>query len=499
MNHQPRLSLIHGDFHHRQIVKGSEIGGGEIGIVDWDQATNGPTPLDLASYASHVYVDAIVNSSPGDRATNLTEAHLVVCALLSGYRARHEMPETLFQIYTAHQLIRMATVPFRCRVPQWPDKIESIVALAARIAGPVISAAPAGPVPPPHWCPGLVVESVEDSRQLPAWLVPALDPQSSVDCVTPRVAAALAETDAPTPRRLRAIRLRRYKPDRRALVEYEFDAPTESVPCVKLLGKVCAKGLDLTSFDLQQRLRHWTQRAGAKFQVPPLAGVVPELQMWLQFRSAGREAEQELTPESDPRLAEQIALALFDLHRCPIKVRRKHTHADELAILHDRLERVANERPELSDRVRGLKRSVRRLLHRYPCIAPTLIHRDFHPAQVLCHDDQITILDFDLAAHGDPAIDVGNFIAHLKESAIRRFGDGNAMTHHEQAFLATYLSQIKAVGHESAAAHTIVSLARHISISHHIRQRQAATESIVEHCESLVEQVLLPTPVSFSR
>jgi len=44
----------------------------------------------------------------------------------------------------------------------------------------------------------------------------------------------------------------------------------------------------------------------------------------------------------------------------------------------------------------------------------TLIHRDFHDRQVLIDDDgSVGILDFDLMAIGDPALDLANLLAHL--------------------------------------------------------------------------------------
>lgn len=44
----------------------------------------------------------------------------------------------------------------------------------------------------------------------------------------------------------------------------------------------------------------------------------------------------------------------------------------------------------------------------------TLIHRDFHDGQVLVDGDRIGLLDFDLMAVGDPALDLANFIAQLE-------------------------------------------------------------------------------------
>ena len=46
---------------------------------------------------------------------------------------------------------------------------------------------------------------------------------------------------------------------------------------------------------------------------------------------------------------------------------------------------------------------------------PVLVHRDFHDGQVLVDDAHaVGLIDFDLMAAGDPALDVANFICHLE-------------------------------------------------------------------------------------
>jgi aminoglycoside phosphotransferase (APT) family kinase protein len=49
-----------------------------------------------------------------------------------------------------------------------------------------------------------------------------------------------------------------------------------------------------------------------------------------------------------------------------------------------------------------------------PTGEPALVHRDVHPRQVLLDGDATWLLDWDLAAVGDPAVDVGNLVAHVR-------------------------------------------------------------------------------------
>jgi len=46
--------------------------------------------------------------------------------------------------------------------------------------------------------------------------------------------------------------------------------------------------------------------------------------------------------------------------------------------------------------------------------APTLLHRDLHDKQLLLDGTDVGLLDFDLAALGDPALDVANLLTHLQ-------------------------------------------------------------------------------------
>ena len=67
---------------------------------------------------------------------------------------------------------------------------------------------------------------------------------------------------------------------------------------------------------------------------------------------------------------------------------------------------------------------------------PVLVHRDFHDGQVLVTESYaVGLLDFDLMAAGDPAVDVANFICHLE---LREQQGGVAASPLVDAFLYGY-------------------------------------------------------------
>jgi hypothetical protein len=70
--------------------------------------------------------------------------------------------------------------------------------------------------------------------------------------------------------------------------------------------------------------------------------------------------------------------------------------------------------------------------------APAMIHRDYYYAHVLWNGTQIWVVDFDELSIGDPALDVGHFLAQLEYEAYRRTGRPDAFAEHCALFTRTY-------------------------------------------------------------
>jgi thiamine kinase-like enzyme len=73
-----------------------------------------------------------------------------------------------------------------------------------------------------------------------------------------------------------------------------------------------------------------------------------------------------------------------------------------------------------------------------------LIHGDFHPANLMVKNDkELLLIDFDLMEIGNPAKDLGKFIAHLKASMEGKYPEKNIQIA-INSFLNTYLQKRKA-------------------------------------------------------
>ncbi len=91
------------------------------------------------------------------------------------------------------------------------------------------------------------------------------------------------------------------------------------------------------------------------------------------------------------------------------------THEDELTALKQKFLVSAELFPEmrgaLYDLYDGLRGQANSLEYGFE---PATIHRDFYDKQVIFSKKRTTLLDCDAIAIGDPALDFGNFIAHLR-------------------------------------------------------------------------------------
>lgn len=110
------------------------------------------------------------------------------------------------------------------------------------------------------------------------------------------------------------------------------------------------------------------------------------------------------------------------------------------------LRKVADWSAEIAaDSAPALVASLRRTcdaLHRsaagMPRHATSMIHRDFYHAQVLWNGERIWVLDFDELSTGDPALDVGHFLAHLEYKAWLWTEQRQAFRDAAAAFAAAY-------------------------------------------------------------
>ncbi len=284
---------------------------------------------------------------------------------------------------------------------------------------------------------------------------------------------------------VRAIRAVRYKPGRRCLIEYDVAQP--SCGLVTLVGKARARGADHATFDLLRELRRrgFDDDSADRISVPEPIAVVPELGVTLQRKVEGVSATEGLAGANGLAVARRLAEAAHKLHVADVPARREHTVADELRILHERLDALAAQRPDLGEghRLGRLLAAGDRLAATIPAPQSCGIHRDFYPDQVLVAGERLYLLDFDLYSRGDPALDIGNCIGHITEQAVRTRGDPRALADREAALEDRFVALTGERMRPAVRAYALLTLARHVSLSAQRVDRQSFTARLLELCE----------------
>jgi hypothetical protein len=282
---------------------------------------------------------------------------------------------------------------------------------------------------------------------------------------------------------LRSIRVVRYKPGRRCLVEYEVEVGGGKP--ITLIGKARRRGTGLKTYGIQQSL--WNSGFGGhgltEVRVPEPVGVIPKFHMWFQRKVPGTPATSLLAEPGAETLAWRIAEAVYKLHQTRIPTNRRHTIDDELRILRDRLSLVAQLRPEWDNRLNRILEACEKLAAVVPGPKSGNIHRDFYADHVLVDGQNLYLVDFDLHCEGDVGLDIGNFVAHLKEQSLRTIGDPDGLQSVEKALVDRFVELAGEEVYPTIDLYTTLTLVRHIYLSTQFPERRPFIEALMELCQ----------------
>ena len=266
-------------------------------------------------------------------------------------------------------------------------------------------------------------------------LKPALDPAVMRRILRPYL--SLDGSDSPEC----AIDILGHRLGKRCVLRYRFeglDARTGRRARRSFIGKLYKarddKGRQV--FEVMRQLweHGFDDLAPDGIRIPKPLAYVPDWALLLMEDTQGTP----VTASGGPPLGlavEPAARALAKLHRCSLTVPARYTATDELELLNGWVTVVSQVHPDMKAGVEEALARVRDAIGRCPSVEATLTHRDFYEKQVLLNGNQIALIDFDTLCLADPAIDVGNFLAHLKLACLHHRGGTDRP---EEAFLATY-------------------------------------------------------------
>lgn len=235
-----------------------------------------------------------------------------------------------------------------------------------------------------------------------------------------------------TPLRITGVEVLRHKPGRRCLFRYRLELG-DGVRSVYAKTYASDRGPGVLA--ALRALYSVTKRSGGPRVPAPMAYVEP-YRLLVIGEVRGGPAEPELA-NGDEALAVRIAEALHRLHRSGAQLPRHHDLEDELAPLGMRRTGIVEAMPHLAVLADAcLARAHRGAEHAWSW-RRLPVHRDCYADQVVTGPD-IGLVDLDDAAMSEPAVDVANFAAHLRLSALRSPRRAPALGRSRSAFLAAY-------------------------------------------------------------
>lgn len=125
-----------------------------------------------------------------------------------------------------------------------------------------------------------------------------------------------------------------------------------------------------------------------------------------------------LMTSEDTSILSQVGSTLAELHKLPPNKLEPRIRAQEIARVTALLRYLVWLLPHLEYRLSKLANDLCRKLEQASQFSQT-VHGDFYGKQILLNKQGIAIIDLDEAYQGDPAHDLGLFIAHLERDKLR--------------------------------------------------------------------------------
>jgi hypothetical protein len=143
------------------------------------------------------------------------------------------------------------------------------------------------------------------------------------------------------------------------------------------------------------------------------------------------------------------AHALSKLHSSLIQDLPVHTVEEEKELLRGLVARLMEIYPQIAEQLKTHLFLVEHHAPEQSDKANVPIHRDFYDKQVLVGLERTTLLDVDTISLGDPALDVGNFLAHLYLRANQAPSLASRAIAGHQAFTDAYHTDDKSLWHRA--------------------------------------------------
>lgn len=268
------------------------------------------------------------------------------------------------------------------------------------------------------------------------WHLSALGQATNPHEVAPLLARALPDAGS-APDWQPQVEVIRYRPHESCVLRYRLNGGSTEV-----IGKLYR--------DQPKAERAWRALNDLHPQAAPAGVIVPQplanehgWNLILMERAPGvsmkRLVKEASVPAEAKGAARLAAAALAAYHGLRFESDDVRSIQSELQKLRQRAARLHLVAPALAGGVDALLDRAELLADKLAPAKPSLIHGDCKPSQLLIDGGRVAVVDFDRAGLGDPAIDVGNFMAQFHKEALAT-GEEH-LRQLSEYFLAEYQSQ----------------------------------------------------------
>jgi len=249
-----------------------------------------------------------------------------------------------------------------------------------------------------------------------------------------------------------SIRPMRRRPGSRHVYSYKLvvgDQRTGKQSLVELVAKrdtTRAAGKAAKEFEAMRLL--WDAGFGLdrSLRIPEPLHHFEDLQVIVQEKARGTKFRSFLGDGSDASVdhARKVGVWLAKLHNLPVSSGQVCSYTAEKASLRMFLSAVSASQPQLEPDLKQCAAVMERCFDSFRNVSATYVHGDFHPDHIFVANNCVTVIDFERFCVGDPARDLGSFIAHVRTTACLMGKSLDTANQQIEVFLQSYFSSIAA-------------------------------------------------------
>lgn len=177
--------------------------------------------------------------------------------------------------------------------------------------------------------------------------------------------------------------------------------------------------------------------AGDKVRFPKPMGYLSQPKLTLQEKIAGERLGSLIGTPCFSDVLGTTAEYIGHFHQARIPLPAMRTVKDEVSTLMRWSNMVCGVSPDLARRVKPLRDEIAAQIEaRLEPQCP--IHADFHHTNVFADGRTVHLLDLEEMAYGDPAVDIGRFMASFRIPSLRATGSLDGIRHELNVFLERY-------------------------------------------------------------